>query len=117
MGLKSGGVASVRFGQIKRKLGWNSDNAAATTTGSQSTSGLTPSNKVTKRKAPVSGSPRGKRARKAPVGDEKEAQDDEEGSGDADSKDDISGIIKLENDGQGYVNNTYNACQYSIAIC
>ena len=106
----------MRFGQIKRKLGWNSGNGAATTTGSQSTSGLTPSNKVTKRKAPVSGSPRGKRARKAPVGDEEEAQDDEEGSGDADSKDDISDIIKLENDGQGYVNNTYNACQYPIVI-
>lgn len=110
MNLKSGVVASVRFGQIKKKLGWKTSDVP--TSGAIVTNGFTPINKVTKKKTCATGSARVKRACKASAHEE-DAQDDEEGSGDAEAKEDNSDQIKHGDEGKGYVTNAHHSCEFS----
>lgn len=103
MSLKSGGVASVRFGQIKRKLGWKTSHVtsggATVTTGF---TGFTANKKVTKKKASATGSAHVKRARKASAY-EGDSEDDAVCPGDAKAKGDNSDEINQEHEGKGYV--------------
>lgn len=110
MNLKSGVVANVRFSQIKKKLGWKAIDVP--TSGATVTAGFTPINKVTKKKASKTGNARVKRARKASTHKE-DTQDDEEGSGDAEAKEDNSDEIKHEDGGKGYVTIDHKTCEYS----
>lgn len=103
MSLKNGGVASVRFGQIKRKLGWKtSDVTSGGATVTTSFTGFTAINKVTKKKASATGSARVKRARKASAY-EGDSEDDEVCPGDAKAKGDHSDETKQEDEGKAYV--------------
>lgn len=100
----------MRFGQIKKKLGWKTGDAA--TAGALNTPSFTSVNKVTKKKAFAVGSARAKRISKASALGE-DAQDDEEGTGDVDMKTDSSDEIKHEDEEQGYVEIAHNTCNTS----
>ena len=118
MSLKNAGVATVRFGQIKKKLGWKSGDTA--TAGASVTSSFSTIDKVTKRKATTTGSARVKRAQKASANGE-DAIDDEEESGDVDNKldaedemkDDAADEIKHKDAGQRYVKKAHKASNTS----
>lgn len=112
MSLKNGGVASVRFGQIKRKLGWKtSDVTSGGATVTTSFNGFTAINKVTKKKASATGRARVKRARKAPAY-EGDSQDDEVCPGDAKAKGYHSDEIKEGDEGKGYVTTAQHSFKF-----
>lgn len=115
MSLKNGRVASTRFGQIKRKLGWNTSDVtsgrATVSTGFNGFNSLTAIKKVTKKKAAAAGSARVKRARKAPAYEE-DSLDDEVCRGDAKAKGDHSDESKQGDEGKRYVTTAQHSFKF-----